>query len=233
MNLDATTPARVLAIYAHPDDAEVSCGGTLAKWAAAGAEVHVVVCCEGDKGAVPKGTNPDELAAVRKSEAIAAGAVLGVHEHRWLGIPDGEVENTGACRRQVVEIIRSVAPVALAAPDPTAVFFGETYVNHRDHREVGWLVIDAVAAAANPRYHPDAGPPHAVSSFYLSGTLEGDTWVDVTETIDTKARAVGCHVSQLGDRTEWLRTAVRQRAEEAGRHAGVAFAEGFRRLRLS
>lgn len=231
--IDDATPARVLAVYAHPDDAEVSCGGTLARWARAGAEVHVVVCCQGDKGAAPADVGPDELAGIRRQEAVAAGQVLGVHDHRWLGVPDGEVENCESRRMQVIEIIREVTPDAVIAPDPTAVFFGDTYVNHRDHREVGWLVIDAVAAAASPRYHPAGGPPHTISSLYLSGTLEGDTWVDVSDTIDTKAEAISFHASQLGDTTEWLRTAVRQRAEQGGRQAGVAFAEGFRRLRFA
>jgi LmbE family N-acetylglucosaminyl deacetylase len=65
---------------------------------------------------------------------------------------------------------------------------------------------------------------------YLSGTLEPDVWVDVTSTIDAKANALACHVSQVGEAGEWLREAVRRRAEEAGRIAGVPFAEAYKRL---
>jgi LmbE family N-acetylglucosaminyl deacetylase len=63
--------------------------------------------------------------------------------------------------------------------------------------------------------------------------MEPDAWVDITDTIDVKAAAIACHNSQVGETDEWLRGAVRQRAEEAGREASVRFAEGFRRIQLS
>jgi LmbE family N-acetylglucosaminyl deacetylase len=64
----------------------------------------------------------------------------------------------------------------------------------------------------------------------LSGTLEPDVWVDISDTIDVKAEALACHASQVGPPGEWLRSVVRQRAEAGGRQAGVRYAEGFRRL---
>jgi LmbE family N-acetylglucosaminyl deacetylase len=67
---------------------------------------------------------------------------------------------------------------------------------------------------------------------YLSGTLSPDVWVDISTTVETKAEALLCHRSQVGETDEWLRLAVRERGEEAGRAAGVAYAEGFRRLSL-
>jgi LmbE family N-acetylglucosaminyl deacetylase len=72
-----------------------------------------------------------------------------------------------------------------------------------------------------------------VEAVYLSGTLEPDTWVEITSTIEAKAQALLCHESQLGETGEWLRQAVQQRAEEGGRVAGVPYAEGFRVLRLT
>ncbi|HEV7887007.1 MAG TPA: PIG-L deacetylase family protein [Acidimicrobiales bacterium] len=229
----AEGPARVLAVYAHPDDPEVSCGGTLARWARAGAEVHVVVCAAGDKGAVDPAVDPAELTARRAQEAAAAAAALGLARTHLLARPDGEVDNDAALRRELVAHIRAVKPDALVTHDPTAVFFGQRYFNHRDHREVGWAALDAVApAAANPHYFPDAGPPHQVGTVYLSGTLEPDVWIDITDTIDAKAEALLHHESQLGDAGEWMRHVVRERAEEAGRAAGVPFAEAFRVLRF-
>jgi len=62
--------------------------------------------------------------------------------------------------------------------------------------------------------------------------LEPDVWIDISATIDVKAAAIACHASQVGESDEWLRGAVRQRAEEAGREALVAFAEAYRRLLL-
>jgi LmbE family N-acetylglucosaminyl deacetylase len=71
-----------------------------------------------------------------------------------------------------------------------------------------------------------------VETVLLSGTLEPDVWVDITTTIDCKGEAVGCHRSQFPDGVEWASTSVRLGAEDAGRRAGVTYAEGFRRLRL-
>ncbi len=227
-------PSAVLAIYAHPDDPEVAAGGTLASWAAAGSAVHVCICADGDKGSLDPATDPVELARRRRQETESAGRILGIAAHHWLGYADGELDDGPELRGRLVGLIRSVGPVAVMAPDPTAVFFGQSYVNHRDHRAVGWAALDAAApAAANPHYFPEQGPAHKVESIYLSGTLEPDVWVDVSETIDAKAAAIACHVSQLGGTGEWLRTAVRQRAEEAGRQAAVTLAEGFRRINLA
>lgn len=227
-------PPVVLAVYAHPDDPEVSAGGTLARWAAGGATVHVCICADGDKGSLDPRTVGADLARLRRKETAEAGRILGVAQHHWLGFPDGELDDGAELRGKLVEVIRAVRPVALVAPDPTAVFFGQAYVNHRDHRATGWAAIDAAApAAGNPHYFPDRGEAHRVGVLYLSGTLEPDVWVDVSDTIDTKAAAIGCHASQLGETGEWLRRAVRQRAEEAGRDASVPYAEGFRRVTLS
>jgi LmbE family N-acetylglucosaminyl deacetylase len=226
-------PARALAVYAHPDDAEVSCGGTLARWAAAGARVEVVVCTRGEKGSSDPSVDPDALARARRAEVEAAGAVLGVAAHHFLDRPDGEIDNTADVRAAMVAVVRAVKPDVVVCPDPEAAFFGQSYFNHRDHRVVGWAALDAVApAAANPHYFPEAGDPHQVACVYLSGTLEPDVWVDISDSVEAKAEALLCHRSQLGETSEWLRTAVRERAEQAGRAAGVAYAEGFRLLSL-
>ena len=226
-------PARVLAVYAHPDDAEVSCGGTLARWAHEGAEIHVLVCTQGDKGSSDPTVIPDELAKRREKEVKAAGRVLGVKRHHFLRRPDGDIENDVELRAALVGVVRSVRPDAVVCPDPEAAFFGQSYFNHRDHRVVGWATLDAVApAAGNPHYFPDAGPAHKVGVVYLSGSLVPDVWADISTTVDVKAEALLCHQSQLGETSEWLRTAVRERAEQAGVDAGVGYAEAFRRLSL-
>ena len=226
-------PESVLAVYAHPDDPEVSCGGTLARWVAAGSVVHLVVCTTGDKGSSDPDAAPADLASRRAEEARAAASALGLAGTELLGHPDGELDEA-ALRRELVAIIRTRKPACVVAPDPTAVFFGQHYVNHRDHRTVGWATIDAVAHEAGlPHYFPDAGPAHRTGSLYLSGTLEPDVWIDITATIEAKGDALLCHRSQLGEPGEWLRTVVRERAEEAGRAVGVRYAETFRRLRFS
>ena len=235
MTIREIAPATVLAIYAHPDDPEVSCGGTLTRWSAEGATVHVAIATRGEKGSSDPAADPDELAQRRAVETVASLEVIGAVGHDALGLPDGEVENDAALRRWLVGLIRRIRPELVITPDPTAIFFGDGWVNHRDHRQLGWAVLDAVApAAASPLYFPEEGPPHQVGEVFLSGTLEPDVWVDVGPWLDQKVAALRCHRSQLGGSDdEWLEDFVRQRASDAGRQGGVAHAEAFRRLRLS
>ncbi|MDQ1403803.1 MAG: hypothetical protein QOG03_2119 [Actinomycetota bacterium] len=227
-------PGIALAVYAHPDDPEVSCGGTLARWAAAGCHVHVALCTRGEKGSSDPAIDTVALAALRRDEVEAARRITGVDVVHHLDHGDGEVENDPALRRQLVELIRRIQPDVVVGPDPTATFFGQTYVNHRDHRVVGWAILDAVSpAAASPHYFPGSGPPHAVHALYLSGTLEPNAFVDIGDTLDVKAEALACHASQLNEPGEWLRAFVSERAEEAGRATGVRYAEAFRRIVLA
>ncbi|HUY30515.1 MAG TPA: PIG-L deacetylase family protein [Acidimicrobiales bacterium] len=226
-------PVRAVAVYAHPDDADVSCGGTLALWSGHGCEVRLVVCAQGDKGATERVADVERLVDVRRAEVAAAALELGIASVDHLGRPDGEVENDVSLRRDLVRVIRDARAEVVICPDPTAVFFGEHYFNHHDHRAVGWAALDAVfPAASSPLYFPDAGEAWPVRHVFLSGSLEANVAVDVTSVIERKADAVRCHRSQLGEEGEWFGEAVRDRAEEAGRLGGVAFAEAFRRVTL-
>lgn len=230
----AAVPRRVLAVYAHPDDHHVACGGTLATWARAGAEVHVLVATRGEKGSADPDERPEALAARRADEVAAGAAALGLAEVVQLGHDDGELENTSELRGELVAAIRRVRPDVVVGADPTAVFFGDGYVNHHDHRSLGWATLDALAPmAGSPLYYPEAGPPHQVATAYLSGTLVPDVWVDVAAALDAKVAGLLCHRSQLGGGGEWLARFLRQRAEEAGRAVGLPSAEAFRRLRLA
>lgn len=227
-------PARALAVYAHPDDLEVSCGGTLARWTAAGAVVHIVVCTKGEKGSFDPHTDTEALARQRAQEARAAAEVLGAHGIDLLGYDDGTISNDVRLRQQLVEVVRRTRPQVVVCPDPTASFFGASYVNHHDHREVGWATVDACApAAASPLYFPEAGPPHTVSSLLLSGTLEPDVWADISETVACKAAALRCHRTQVGGNEPFIDDWVRQRAASEGTKAGVRYAECFRQIRLA
>ena len=235
--LDGDAPARVLAIYAHPDDPEIAAGGTLARWASAGAEVHILVTTRGDKGTQDPDADTDELVRIRVAEAEAAARVLGAADTHHLEHPDGELPDDRALRVDLVRYIRRLKPEVVCCPDPTSIFFGDGYVNHRDHRVTGWATLDACApAAGNPHYFPelraeglDVHQPRAV---YLSGTFEPNVWVDVTDTLDQKVEALFCHTSQLVETGEWFREFLRESAELAGRNAGTAYAEGFRRIVL-
>ncbi|MGZ4709354.1 MAG: PIG-L deacetylase family protein, partial [Acidimicrobiales bacterium] len=192
-----------------------------------------VICARGDKGSHDPDVDPVELARVRGAEADAAAEVLGLTSHENLGLPDGEVDNTLELRRLLVERIRSVRPDVVVSCDPTAVFFGSRYVNHHDHRGVGFAVLDACApASSSPLYFPGTGAPHRVPTIYLSGTLQPDTWEDIGSTLDRKVEALRCHRTQVGDDLELVGEVVRRRAASAGAEAGLAHAEAFRVLGL-
>jgi LmbE family N-acetylglucosaminyl deacetylase len=226
-------PDRALAIYAHPDDPDVSCGGTLAAWSKAGCEVHILLCTDGGKGSSDPATDVTELVARRAAESSEAAGLLGIADLRCLNHPDGELVDNSGLQEALVTEVRAFRPDVVFCPDPTAVFFGQDYFNHRDHRITGMAALDAVApAAALPHYFPWAGTAHQVSTVLMSGTLEPDVWVDISSTVDLKSEAVACHRSQFPDGVAWASTAVRLGAEDAGKQAGVPFAEGFRRLRL-
>jgi LmbE family N-acetylglucosaminyl deacetylase len=227
------TPGIVLAVYAHPDDADVACGGTLARWAKGGSAVHLLVCTDGGKGTTDSAMAPAALALERAAELESSSALIGLSSVENLGWRDGELTDSEDFRRTLVARVRALRPDVVCGHDPTAVFFGQDYFNHRDHRIAGAAVLDAVApAAALPHYFPDSGPPHQVPTVLLSATLEPDEWVDISDTIETKASAVECHRTQFAGQEGWAGEAVRRRAAEEGRRAGVAYAEGFRRLNL-
>ncbi len=227
------TPGVVLAVYAHPDDADVGCGGTLARWAKSGSAVHLVVCTDGGKGTTDPDVVPARLAVERAGELEASSALIGLSSVDNLGFPDGELGDSDDFRRTLVQRVRALRPDVVCGHDPTAIFFGRDYFNHRDHRVAGVALLDAVApASALPHYFPDTGPAHRVSEVLLSGTLEPDVWVDVTDTIEIKAAAVECHRTQFAGQSGWAGEAVRRRAAEEGRRVGVGYAEGFRRLTL-
>ena len=72
-------------------------------------------------------------------------------------------------------------------------------MNHRDHRQLGWAVLDSIVPAASPLYEPQSGPAHQVGLLLLSGTLEPNAWVDVEAVLATKVTAVSCHETRVGE----------------------------------
>ncbi len=161
VSVDAAVPSVVLAIGAHPDDVEFGCGGTLAKWAAAGCEIHHLVLTDGSKGTWETDGDPEALVATRRHEQVTAAAVLGGEDVQFLDWPDGELESGRVQRRQVCQVIRQVRPGIVLGHDPW-----RRYRLHPDHRHAGWLTVDAVVAARDPKFFPDIpeGPhrPEAV-----------------------------------------------------------------------
>ena len=165
-----------------------------------------------------------------KAHLKISAEVIGCNTPHLLGYPDGEMENNLDLVGKLVRCIREVQPEVVFCPDPTAVLFGEEYINHRDHRIIGMATLDALSpAAAMPLYFPEAGKPHQVDYAYLSGTLEPSVWIDITASITKKVASIECQKSQV-DSAEWIGDLIRERARGEGQKVGASFAESFRRV---
>ena len=226
---------RVLLVMAHPDDAEFSCGGTLAKWTREGKEIRYLLLTCGDKGSDGPDVTPEMLCADRQAEQRAAAAVLGVREVVFLHNLDGELVNTPEVRRDIVREIRRFKPHIVVANDPTTYFRANVYINHSDHRVAGATTLDAVfPAAGNRMYFPEllgeGFEPHPVKEIWLTGSNEPNMWVDVTDTLEIKLAALRQHKSQIKDMAEMdKRLRERLRRTDVDREM---YAESFRVLKL-
>ena len=228
----------VLAIFAHPDDAEICAGGALAKWAAAGREVHLLILTNGDRGSQDPAQDRAELATMRVRETEEAAEVLGLASVRVWSIPDGELENTAEVREGVVRRIREVRAETVAACDPTAVFFEGRYYNHSDHRISGFVALDACyPGSGNPHFFPEqlahGLETQDVFDLWLGWTNEPNHVEDISGHFATKMAALAKHDSQLTEGIRFFEEFLSKEAVEAGEKIGVEHAEEFRVLDLS
>ena len=223
----------VLTIFAHPDDAETSAGGTLLTWAAEGAALTLCLITDGDKGTSdPKDTREDVITRRRREQDVAAARLAA--EQIWLGYEDGMLQPTLELRRDLVRVIRRVRPDTVVTHDPTVFFRHDVYINHPDHRAAGQAVIEAIYPAAKkplafPGLLAEGLEPHVVSEIWLALSDEPNTWVDISGVLDEKIRLICEHASQFPPAP--TRTAFTRLAREAGTARGMAAAETFHVVR--
>ena len=236
-----TTPegSSVLVVMAHPDDAEFGCGGTIAKWAAAGKAINYVLCTSGDKGSSDPDMIPYRLAQTRRQEQINAAHALGARDVVFLSYEDGTLTNTLQLRRDIVRQIRKFKPDAVVCQDPTMRFGGNRYLNHPDHRAAGDACLDAVyPSARDPHVFPEllveGFEPHKVREVFMSTNQNPDVWIDVTDCFERKLEGLRQHVSQVGDRFDQVIERIRERARQTARTFNLPFemGEGYRYFRL-
>src|SRR5689334_21131253 len=173
MTTTTTKSIRVLAIFAHPDDAEFSIGGSAALWADEGTEVFYCVVTDGAAGSNDPNQNLDELIQTRQAEQRAAAQVLGVKEVFFLGYADGTLQPTLELRRELTRLIRQIKPDRVIVSDPTAMFYGEDYINHPDHRAAAEAAVyaeypSAVTRPIFPELLAEGFEPHQVKELYIS-----------------------------------------------------------------
>ena len=164
--------------------------------------------------------------------------MLGLASVRILDVHDGDLQNTDEVREQVVRRIREVRAETVLSVDPTAVFFRNSYYNHSDHRNAGWIALDsAFPGSGNPHFFPEhlgeGIGVQDVTDVWLGWTNEPNHTEDVTATWQRKIDALAKHDSQLSEGIAYFERFLLEEAEEAGEKIGVARAEEFRRLDLS
>ncbi len=222
---------RAMVIFAHPDDAEVQCAGTIAGWIETGKKIAYVALTKGDKGTQDAQMTPEALTVIRQKEQKAAARELGVEKVFFLENHDGELEVSLERRRALTRIIREYQPEVVVTHDPWM-----RYQLHPDHRASGTLTLDAVISARDRLYFydqiQDGLKPCRVRRALLFASDSPDYWVDIGKNIEKKIQALGQHKSQVAQWPNWADW-MRKRAETAGASKGIKYAEAFKRLMLS
>ena len=229
-------PERALAIGAHPDDIELNAGATLAKWAAAGCKVSLLVCTDGSKGTWDPHADLDKLVAVRQDEQRESARRLGASgEVVFWGWIDGELESGPEPRRQVASWIRTLRPTVVLGHDPW-----RRWRLHPDHRHAGWLTVDGIVAARDPHFFPELDlDPHRPDALLLFEADEPDHAEDATGFEGAVATALEAFVSQYETTLDMppepgkadlarLHAWVADTLAKAGATAGLASAELFK-----
>lgn len=237
--LDLPTPARALAIGAHPDDIEFGAGATLAKWAAAGCEIFHLVCTDGSKGSWDPDEDQARLVAIRQEEQRAASRALGgTGECIFLGWPDGELDSGLRQRWEVAYWIRKTRPDVVLGHDPW-----RRYRLHPDHRNAGFLTTDGIVAARDPHFFPEqAIPHHRPETLLLWEAEEPDHVERVDGFAGHKLAALLAHASQFrstmdiddassDEQVTAFRERIDARLAEHGALAGAPLGEAFKAMR--
>lgn len=201
---------RILFSFAHPDDESFLVAGTAARYLGEGAQCLLACATRGEAGKAgdPPVCSREELPQVREQELRAACRIIGLPDPVFLGFRDQELAQVpvDAVRGQLVALIRRLRPQVVVTFDP------EGSNRHPDHVAISRFTADAVAAAADPRFYPDAGPPHRVSrlvwtlpAFAWDAVKEGrDLWqepgvdylLDISPWREVKAQALRAHRTQ-------------------------------------
>jgi bacillithiol biosynthesis deacetylase BshB1 len=216
----------IAAFFAHPDDADLVMGGTLAREAARGRRVAMVDLTRGESGS--RGT-----VEIRAAEAQAAARILGVTHRESLGLPDARLAPLPEQKDVVVAAMRRLRP--------RVVVFQHWQQRHPDHASASRIIYDACFAAGLRNYRPDLGAAfRPFKLVYALATTEANEItpsfvVDVTRFWETKMKAVQAFVSQFepapGETVSLPFDRFRQNAELAARRhgarIGVDLAEAF------
>ncbi|WP_283133454.1 PIG-L deacetylase family protein [Rhizohabitans arisaemae] len=201
------TAQSVLAIFAHPDDAELACGGTLTGFRHAGYDVHILAMTDGRNSSSP-------YAADRIREASASAAVIGASV-TVEGLPDGDVRVTGSTYAVIEAHLRRVAPTVVITHFASPMLMDD----HQDHQATGLVATTLAKRMPSPQLIMQGEPP------VLNGGFIPNLYVDVSEFIDKKIAAVAQYQSEAGKpymREETIRARGQWWARQAEVHEASA-----------
>ena len=226
-NSEFATPeipsADVLAIAAHRDDVEQTCGGTLLKMKSLGVRTAILDLTRGEAGT--RGS-----AESREAEAGVAAAILGATWRGALDIPDGRVENTYENRLKIVEVLRRVRPRVVILPYWTG--------RHPDHYNSATLGYEACFLSGLAKLDTGAAPHRPFKILYASlyADVRPSFVVDITTHVEDRHRALMAYTSQYANQVSGAglfvpEEEIRERTFSVARHygllAGVRYAEPF------
>ena len=203
---------RVMFVFAHPDDAEIYCGGLIARLREDGKKVMLVKMTTGNKGSRDSKTSEEELAKTREQEDTNALEVLGLEKSDSvnLNLGDGEVENTNETIELLVKEIRKFKPDLLVTHNPENVLIrdlgGDYYVNHKDHRNTAISVVDAAYPYSRdtlffPKQLEEGLECHTVTEFLFvdSWGHEDTVHIEITTQEEKRTKAIASHKSQYSE----------------------------------
>jgi LmbE family N-acetylglucosaminyl deacetylase len=230
---------RALVVFAHPDDAEFLCGGTVAGWTRDGTDVRYVCATDGSAGWNGPDLDRPRITQIREEEMRVAADILGVGDVRFLGFTDGSLEPSLDLRRAITREVRRVRPDVLVTFDPSVRWSGRSYINHPDHRAVGDAVLAVVAcdAPTRPQFPDLLGEgfePFEVPRLWLATDGKGaDTRIDIGDTLDVKVKALKAHRSQMENMGELdVDGRMRTWAARVADREDFEFGEAFRTFDL-
>lgn len=230
---------RALVVTAHPDDVDFGAGGTVMALIKAGVQVTFCICTDGDAGGFDDSTDRSEIPAIRRAEQVAAAAVYGVTDVRFLGYKDGYLEPSHDVQRDIVRVMRQVQPQLVITQSPERNW-ERLPASHPDHMAAGEATSRALyPAVRNPYAYPELRDNEGLDAWtvnwlWLQGHVEPNHWIDTTEFFSRKVTALEAHASQtshMENLEDMLRSWGEMQAAAAGFETG-RLAEAFRQIKL-
>jgi LmbE family N-acetylglucosaminyl deacetylase len=252
---DTKEKLTILIVEAHPDDATFFAGGTIAKLTKLGHKIVNLCTTYGEKGTLDSAMTREEMIEIEKHESQQAAKILGVEQIRYLEIPDGEIIAGLELRRSYTEVLRHVRPDLVFSFDPN-----DPYDPHADHQAVGRTIYEASYTSHFHLYFPEqierGLKPHMITKFFGWNSPKPNTFVDISDTLETKIQAVLAYESQMQmlleetkqrvlnaglsvpilETLDWqdvFRAWITLSAQTTGKEANLQYAEGFNGLYFS